>query len=334
MTTRSIEEIESDARARGLAPMWRRPGMRAHPASKCPPQHWPYEQVKSFLLEAAPEISPEDCERRVLVLESKGLPNSWYLSPTLFAGVQMLLPGETAAAHRHTQAACRFAFEGAGVYAAVEGERLLVEPGDLLITPRWAWHDHGHEGTDPALWLDVLDVPLVAHLDAEFREWSNSTTQVIAAPTGSSEAMFGHGLTPVEVSGSSLKRYPYKRAREAIAHLLKTNQIDPRWGAKLEYRDPSSGGSILPAITAFLQGLPKGFKSQRRKTTETTLLVLVEGAATVKAGEAVYHLKPKDIVLVPSWEPLVIESTQETIIFSVSNKPLLDKLDLWREEMG
>jgi gentisate 1,2-dioxygenase len=146
--------------------------------------------------------------------------------------------------------------------------------------------------------------------------------------------MFGHGLTPVEVSGSSLKRYPYKRAREAIAHLLKTNQIDRRWGAKLEYRDPSSGGSILPAITAFLQGLPKGFKSQRRKTTETTLLVLVEGAATVKAGEAVYHLKPKDIVLVPSWEPLVIESTQETIIFSVSNKPLLDKLDLWREEMG
>ena len=334
MTKRTIQEIEADARSKGLAAMWRRPGMRAHPASKCPPQHWSYADVKSFLLEAAPEISPEDCERRVLILESKGMPDSWYMSPTLFAGVQMLLPGETAAAHRHTQAAMRFAFEGAGVYAAVDGERLPVEPGDLLLTPRWAWHDHGHEGIEPALWLDVLDVPLVAHLEAEFREWSNSKTQTVATPSGSSEAMFGHGLRPVDAAGGYLKRYPYKRAREAIAHLLRTGQVDPRWGAKLEYTDPGSGNSILPAISAFLQGLPKGFKTQRRRTTETTLLVLVEGAATVTAGETTYTLQPKDMVLIPSWTPLNIESSSETILFSVSNKPLLQKLDLWRELMG
>lgn len=338
---REIQSIEDDIRAAGLAPMWRRPGMRAQPESRCAPQSWEYANIKSLLLDAAPNISTEDCERRVLILENAGLAGSWYLSPTMFAGVQLVLPGEIAGAHRHSQAAMRFVFEGAGAYAAIDGERVSIEPGDLLITPRMAWHDHGHEGEDPALWLDVLDVPLVATLDAEFREWNDNPQQNVTHTPGTSEAEFGAGLLPVSSSPDSgsvrpgyLKRYSYQRSRRAIAHLLRSDQmLDPYHGVKLTYADPVSGKSVLPSISAFLQGLPRGFTTRSSRSTETRLLVLVEGEVTVKCDNQAFNLRPRDMLMVPSWRAFSLESKDESVLFSVSNRPLLEKLELWREEL-
>ena len=335
-----LEVLESEAWAVGLAPMWRRPGMRGQPESRCTPQRWSYSAIKSLLLRAAPHMSHAECERRVLILENTAMSGSWSMSPTLFAGVQLLLPGEVAPVHRHSQAALRFAFEGAGAHAAIDGERLRIEPGDLLVTPRWAWHDHGHDGQAPALWLDVLDVPLVATLDAEFREWGDAECQQLASPPGTSEAMFGQGMLPTGGTGAArtdggyLKRYAYQRSRAAVLQLMSAGDIDPWRGVKLQYIDPRSGGAVLPTIAAHLQGLPAGMATRPLKSTETSLLVVAEGEGRASVGGSPHRLGLHDMLLVPSWTELRLEAVQQSVVFSVSNAPLLKAVGLWREAQG
>lgn len=336
--TADAELLNQKICAAGLAPMWRRPSMPGMPPG-CAPQSWNYQAIRSLLLEAAPLISHAESERRVLILESEGLRGSWSLSKTLFGGVQLLLPGEIAPAHRHSQAACRFVFEGSGAYASIDGERIPLDVGDLLVTPRWAWHDHGHEGEGPALWLDILDVPLVATVGAEFREWHGAASQPITALAGSSAAMYGNGLTPIKSYPAStiadagyLKRYSYVNARAAVCHAMRSNDVDPWQAAKLTYTNPATGGPILPDISAFLQGVPKGFATRSYRSTETTLVVVAEGSAKVRTDGGDFDLGPQDMALLPSWCEHVIECKDESILFSVSNRPLLNMLGLWREE--
>ncbi|MPS26876.1 MAG: cupin domain-containing protein [Alcaligenaceae bacterium] len=335
-----LDVLESEARAAGLAPMWRRPGMRGQPESRCAPQSWSYAAIRSLLLRAAPHMSHAECERRVLILENAAMSGTWSMSPTLFAGVQLLLPGEVAPVHRHSQAALRFAFEGNGAHAAIDGERLPIEPGDLLVTPRWAWHDHGHDGQDPALWLDVLDVPLVATLDAEFREWGGDERQQLSSPPGTSEAMFGQGMLPTGgidaalTDGRYLKRYAYTRSRAAVMQLMSAGELDPWRGVKLQYIDPRSGGAVLPTIAAHLQALPGGMVTRPLKSTETSLLVVTEGEVRASLGGRSYLLGLHDMLLVPSWTELRLEAVRQSFVFSVSNAPLLKAVGLWREAQG
>jgi gentisate 1,2-dioxygenase len=67
----------------------------------------------------------------------------------MYAGLQRVLPGEVAPAHRHTQSALRWVVDGEGAYTAVDGERVTMAPGDFIITPMLTWHDHGNPGDQP-----------------------------------------------------------------------------------------------------------------------------------------------------------------------------------------
>ena len=96
----------------------------------------------------------------------------------MYAGMQLILPGETAPAHRHTPSALRFILEGEGAFTAVAGERTTMRRGDFVITPSWAWHDHGAEGDTPCAWLDGLDLPLVQFFEAGFNEHYNDAAPV------------------------------------------------------------------------------------------------------------------------------------------------------------
>ena len=104
--------------------------------------------------EACGLISTEEAERRVLVFENPGLPGQSRITQSLFGGLQIILPGEIAPAHRHTASALRFILEGKDAYTAVGGERTMMEPGDFVITPSMTWHDHGNVGKEPMVWLD------------------------------------------------------------------------------------------------------------------------------------------------------------------------------------
>src|SRR3974390_1853304 len=149
------------------------------PKSAGRPHLWKFDAIRDYMTEAGKLITAKEAERRVLVLENPGLRGQSKVTTSLFAGVQMVVPGDIAPAHRHTQSALRFVLEGKGAYTSVDGERTAMEPGDFVITPAWTWHDHSNETKEPMFWLDGLDIPMVQLLDASFAEGSDQDQQKI-----------------------------------------------------------------------------------------------------------------------------------------------------------
>ncbi|MYD78070.1 MAG: cupin domain-containing protein, partial [Gammaproteobacteria bacterium] len=142
-----------------LAPLWTVLSslITPVPVSRCQPAHWDYKKVRPLILESGSLITAKQAERRVLILENPGMPGESKITDSLYAGLQLILPGEVAPAHRHSQSALRFIVEGSGAYTAVDGEKTIMEEGDFVITPSWTWHDHGNDSTEPMVWLDGLD---------------------------------------------------------------------------------------------------------------------------------------------------------------------------------
>src|SRR5436190_14753469 len=183
------------------------------PRSPCRAFLWRFEAIRERMIEAGALISAKEAERRVLVLENPGLRGQSKITTDLYAGVQLVLPGEVAPAHRHAQSALRFVLEGRGAHTAVNGERTTMHYGDFIITPPMAWHDHGNETPDPMFWLDGLDIPIVQFLDASFSEHHDEDEQPIARPAGDSQARYGSNLLPVDQrpspGASPVFNYPY-----------------------------------------------------------------------------------------------------------------------------
>ena len=152
---------------------------------------WRYADLRETVLEAGSLITAEQAERRVLILENPGLPGQSAITQSLYAGLQLILPGEVAPAHRHTQSALRLVMDGEGAYTAVDGERTTMRRGDFIITPSWTFHDHGNFGDQPVVWLDGLDIPTVRFYDAGFAEHGSSTAQEAVRPEGDSLAQIG-----------------------------------------------------------------------------------------------------------------------------------------------
>ena len=130
-----------------LSPLWEQLHalVPPQPNTPCEAAHWSYATLRPHLMRSGEIISAAEAVRRVLVLENPGLPGLASITQSLYAGLQLILPGEIAPAHRHTQSALRFVVEGSGAYTAVNGERTTMQPGDFIITPAWTWHDHGSD---------------------------------------------------------------------------------------------------------------------------------------------------------------------------------------------
>ena len=189
------ERIDHDS----LAPLWEVLGnlVPPRPATPCVPAYWSYAQVRPYLLEAGRLITAREAERRVLILENPGLRGASSITHSLYAGLQLILPGEVAPSHRHSQSALRFVVEGEGAYTAVDGERTTMRPGDFIITPSWTFHDHGNPGSDPVIWLDGLDIPMVAFFDAGFAERHPQEVQPVTRPEGQALARYGANMLPL-----------------------------------------------------------------------------------------------------------------------------------------
>ena len=324
--------------AHSLAPLWERLHslVTRTPATPAVPALWDYDAVlRPFLMQAGGLITAKEAERRVLILENPGMAGQSCITRALFAGLQLIMPGEVAPAHRHTQSALRFIIEGHGAYTAVEGERTLMEPGDFVITPSWTWHDHGNETDQPVVWLDGLDVPIVRLLAASFQEPANADSQMVTRPVGDSLARFGNNLLPIDwqppTRNSPVFSYHYTRTREALAVLAKNGDPDRCHGHKLRYVNPASGGSPMPTIGAFMQLLPGGFTTAPYRSTDGAVLVCVEGQGETIVGETTLRWKPRDIFVVPNWAQHQHRAASEAVLFSFSDRPLQQALGLWRE---
>src|SRR5215510_8717521 len=145
------EEFYERISQRDMAPLWKVMSsvVTTEPVTRVVPHVWRYSDVKSLVMESGGLITAEEAKRRVLILENPAMHGESKATNTLFAGIQMILPGEVAPAHRHVSSAIRFVLDGEGAYTAVEGEKAFMSPGDFVITANWAPHDHGNTSDQP-----------------------------------------------------------------------------------------------------------------------------------------------------------------------------------------
>jgi len=321
-----------------LAPLWRvLHGLVTDvPNPRAVPAHWRYGDVRPYLMEACELISTAEAERRVLVLENPGLPGQSRITQSLFAGLQIILPGEIAPAHRHVASALRFIVEGRNAYTAVAGERTMMEPGDFVITPSMTWHDHGNVGGGPMVWLDGLDMHIVNLLGASFREGYPGQVHPVHRPEGAAMAEAGSNLLPVDHDWGTLTspifNYPYSRTREALDHMARFREINAWHGHKMRYVNPVNGGWAMPTMATCMQLLPRGFETRPYRSTDGTVFSVVEGHGTSRIGDLMVQWGPRDLFVVPSWVTVQHSSTEDAVLFSYSDRAVQDKLDLFREE--
>ncbi len=327
---------------RGMTPLWEvmHALVTPQPAGSCVPALWRYDDVHPHVMEAGDLITAREAERRVLVLENPGLTGQSRITGTLYAGLQLILPGEFAADHRHSQTALRFVLQGGGAYTTVDGEKTLMQPGDFVITPQWAWHAHGNDSMDPMVWLDGLDIPLVQFFDAGFAERPEANTPLPPTrPEGDSLARYGSGLLPVDQSAggpsSPVFNYPYARTREALETMRRNQAWDPCHGLKMKYVNPLTGDHAMPTMAAFMQLLPRGFDGAVYRSTDAMVYVCVEGSGDSIIDDKVYSWGPRDIFVVPGWCRHQHRVTSgDAVLFSFSDRATQQKLGLWREDRG
>ena len=323
-----------------LTPLWSVMSglITPEPKSGCQAHLWRYDDVRPVLMEAGELITAKEAERRVLILENPGLRGQSRITTSLYAGLQLVKPGEVAPAHRHTQTALRFVLEGSGAHTAVGGERTYMEPGDFVITPNWAWHDHGNDSDQPMVWLDGLDIPLVQFLDASFAQGLGADEQPVTRPAGDALARYGQGLLPVGHEAASptspIFNYPYERSRAALETMRRHEEWDACHGLKMRYVNPVTGDYAMPTMGTFLQLLPKGFETQGYRSSDATIFVCVEGEGRSSIGDETFTWGPRDIFVVPSWQPVRHEANADAVLFSYSDRPVQEKLGLWREARG
>ena len=322
-----------------LAPLWEVMKGLVPPAPRPSPQAhlWQYDAVRPFLMEAGRLLTAEEAERRVLVLENPALPGKSRATATLYAGIQLVMPGEVAPAHRHTASALRFVLESSGGFTAVGGERTTMRTGDFVITPSWAWHDHGNQSSDPIMWMDILDLPVVNFFEGGFSEHHNDKTQSIGRPEGDALARYGAGLLPIEGEGpfgktSPIFNYPYDRTRAALVAVAGAGNLDPHWAATLRYSNPTDGGWAMPTIASWMTHLPAGFSTQPMRSTDGMIVAVAEGHGTAIVGGKRMRFGPRDVFVVPNWTDRAFEADDDCFLFCSSDRVAQEKLGLWREE--
>lgn len=320
---------------------------------KLVPVLWPWSVIEPCLMEAAEVVKlghvEEANNRRTINLVNPSLASRKSTSRTLQMSVQLVNPGESAEAHRHTPAAIRFVVEGDGIgYTNVEGEQMLMEAGDLILTPNWTWHDHVNPGKKPLIWLDVLDVHMVNFFDAMTfesypgAEGSNQLFQPVTKKDGESRRRLG-AVRPrsVEDDGRA-PPYAYKW-RDTLALLEQraaAGETDPHDGILLEYTNPLNGGPTLPTFSCRAHYIPPGMTTRPQRHTGSVIHHVVRGTGATRVGaqrdtgeELAWG--PRDCFFVPAmnWHSYANASaTEPAILFSVTDAPVLERLGLYREE--
>jgi len=336
----ALKALYERLEAKNTAPLWEVLGdiVTPQPKAGCVPAMWRYDEVRALLMEAGTLISAQEAERRVLVLENPSLRGASRITPTLYAGVQLVMPGETAPTHRHSASALRFVLEsGEGAYTAVDGERTTMHAGDFILTPSWTYHDHGNPSDAPAIWLDGLDIPMVNMFSASFAEHHPDETQPVVRPEGDALSRYGTALMPIDFTPdrrSPMLSYPYARSRETLERLHRNGPVHPVHGIKMQYVNPATGGYPMPTIAAFLQLLPQGLATRPCRSTDATVFCAAEGRGASHVGDQTISWGPRDIFVAPSWAPVSHTAHDEAVLFSFSDRPAQKSLGLWREQEG
>lgn len=313
------------------------------------PHLWRWPVVYSCLMESGEVVQlghiDEAAKRRTVQLVNPGTTAFKSTTRTIQMSVQLVKPGERAECHRHTAAALRFVVEGDGAgYTTVEGEEMHMEPGDLVLTPSWTWHDHYNRGARNIVWLDVLDIHLMNHLDTNFHE---NYGEGPAQPVVKSEGYSRHRLGPVrprtEHPGNRALPYAYKwrDTLPVLEAMAEAGDDDPFDGVLLQYTNPVTGGPTMPTIDCRVQWLRPDQATRSHRHTGSTIYHVMQGDGVTVAGRdrkdgAAMNWSRQDCFVVPSWHWHHFRNasgTEPAILFSVTDRPVMESLNLYGEEV-
>lgn len=328
-----------------LAPLWEVLAELVTPEPNTPavPAKWSFDEARDYLMRAGDLITAKEAERRVLVLENPAMRGTSCITRTLYAGFQLVLPGEVAVGHRHTQSALRFIMDGGGAFTSVNGERAYMEQFDLILTPNWHWHDHGNDTDEPMIWLDGLDVPLLLALDASFAEaletGEEDAVQDELRPAGDTLHRYGSNMRPVSGSTTDvtptqqpLFHYPFKEWSANLRDVAAAGAPDPHFGTRMEFVNPATAGSVMPTMSAFSQLVPAGFTTKPVQSTDGGVFTVCEGTGTAKIGDKTFELSPREVFVVPAWAEFSLTAEDDLMLFNFSDKAVQEKLNLWRQK--
>lgn len=332
------EEYVQGLRDRHLMPLW--PALRNalphhRPVAATRPTLWRYADVRPELMRAG-ELTPiEKAERRVLVLCNPGLGiETLRATASIYIGLQLILPGELAPNHRHTPSAIRFAVEGRGGYTVVNGEKLPMEKGDLILTPALNWHEHGHEGTDPVIWLDALDLPLITNIEASYSV--EDARHRIDDPHNTSNLRFARGgIVPYDTLERTrapypLLRFPWCDVKATLDALSKTIEVGQ--AAHVAYVNPETGQECLPSLGFSALRLAPGAPVDLPRRSASMVLHIVGGEGQALIDGAEFDFAEADTLAAPTHAQvrLAAKGREPAYLFVVDDAPLQRKLGIYQ----
>jgi len=321
----------------GCQPLWDRYHRltRREPAPPDSPWHWAWADMEPLVERAVREVAMEDAERRVLLLANPAFPDSAAATTNLSAGLQTLMPGEVARAHRHTLQAIRFVMEGAGAVTSVNNERCPMHPGDLILTPSWTWHEHVHAGDGRVVWFDGLDLPLCRQLDTVFFELAGPQSDRVEPPPTRAPALRSPAavLAPdafdMRAGSSSRFRYAWERALPA----LQAAEQRPDGSRLLRYVNGDSQGAVLPTLDCYLLACAPGRATRRTRSTSNAVCLVVQGQGSSQVGERTIAWTRNDVFTVPHWNWVSHQAaSSDAVLFMMTDRELLASIGYLREQ--
>lgn len=336
--TDDVRLLDRDMAAKNLSGYWSlgMEGLPPQPMTSVEPCLWKWADVHESLLRAGEVISLENSERRVVRLVNPGLNRQQaFATHTIQISFQYVKPGENARAHRHTPAALRFVLQGNGAYTTVDGHQCVMEPGDLILTPKLSWHDHSNDAEEPILWLDGLDFPLVQALHQVMQERYSERRQPIEKTSEEVMDQLGaslrHGMPLTDFF-----HYKWRDTEKALHALIQSPAARDRFdGYLLEYRNPLTGGPTMTTIQCAVQLLSAGDETEKHRHTSTVIYHVFRGKGATQIGERRFDWEQGDSFVVPLWydhRHLNRSTSDDAVLFSMSDAPMLKALDLYSEE--
>ncbi len=307
-----VEAVHRRIRELGAEAGWRRerPSLWPEPRPVLLPHRWRWRQFRAVLERAGGIVSTETAERRNLTLTNPAEGHTYSTVRTIVAAYQMLRSGETARPHRHSPNAVRIVLEGRGAYTVVDGERIPMTPGDVVLTPGGSWHAHGSVGREDCYWLDVLDVPLVHLLEPMFFEPHRGASELRCGSPDRAHLVFG------------------------------APEIDARLAAAPEAPDGSCerqielGTPALPTLSLHVQSLRPGVSTELRRTTASSVFVVTSGRGLTQVEGATFRWEAGDVIAVPAWRAYRHRARAPSRLLRVSDEPTLRALGFLREDAG
>lgn len=311
------------------------------------PYVWHFDEVKQ-VLDAASDIVPlELADRRAVVFRNPAYGTRIATTPALYAAYSQYNPGEKATVHRHTANAARIGLLGEGGYTTVEGVKYVLRRGDIALTPTWTWHDHGNDGNVPNTWFDILDIPLMLHLnglyfDSNFAEpdgqQSKQAVQIArSTENATSRTYMASGVIPSDKqtkSGQRMCFYPWQATRAALER-SRHEEMDPYLAHSVRLVDPSTGSSPLKTIDFSAHLLPPATSSRARRASCSTILLIMEGSGYSEINGKRFDWSENDVVSIPNWawhRHVNTGAESSAVFYSMTDTPLYAFLDAFRQQ--